>query len=139
MPKLTEEERKEHRRIATARYRLKKGVAVGTKPGRPATGTVKFVDNSGVVPVVKEEPVFIKPKKRISKDSNFDEVCDYILDICDSLVNCPNPAAWASAANTMHRVLETMIKLQPPKPVEPIKRPRVQIVIDETEPQEDEE
>ena len=26
MPKLTEEERKEHRRIATARYRLKKGV-----------------------------------------------------------------------------------------------------------------
>ncbi len=139
MPKLTEEEKKEHRRIATARYRLKKGIAVGAKRGRPAAGIERTVDNSGVVPVVKEEPVFLKPKKRINKDSTFDDVCDYILEICDNLVNCPNPAAWASAANTMHRVLETMIKLQPPKPVEPIKRPRVQIVIDETEPQEDEE
>lgn len=139
MPKLTEEERKEHRRIATARYRLKKGVAVGTKRGRPASGYTKTVDNTGVVPVVREEPVFIKPKKRINHDSTFEERLDYIMEICDNLVNCPNPAAWASGGALMHKALETMIKLAPPKTVEPVKRPRVEVVIQDDEPKEDEE
>lgn len=126
----TEEERKERRRIAQARYRLKQGTKVGCPPGRPPRGKIRTLAD-WAPQVVKEISVLPKPKRKINANSTIEEIREWITEVCLNLSNCDNPAAWASAASIMQRNLELLIKLTPPPKPEPEERERVQIEIEE--------
>lgn len=128
----SEEERAQRRAIAQARYRLSKGVKVGLPPGRPPAGQVRTIADYAPK-VVQQKSQIILPKRQLSAHASADEIREWIIEVCDSLSKCDNPAAWASAASIMQRNLELLIKLEPPKPVEPKKRPRCEILIDENE------
>lgn len=126
----SEEERAQRRAITQARYRLSKGVKVGLPPGRPPAGQIRTI--ADVVPkVIQQKPRIVLPKRKLSANATTEEIREWVVGVCESLANCENPAAWASAASIMQRNLELLIKLEPPKPVEPKKRPRIEILIDE--------
>lgn len=134
--KLTDEQRALNRKITQMKYRASHGVRVGIGSGRPSPNygykTIVTYSGNNVNSVTEKEPVF-KPQlnKKLTKDSKIEDIIQWCMDLAESLKNCPNPAAWASALQNTLKIIQILDSRLPPPIVEPKPRPRVAIVIEE--------
>lgn len=128
----TEEERKLARKHAMDRYRLRHGEAVGMGGGRLPAGIKREVVDVGTK-IIRETYEVPLPKIKLTADSTVEDIRKWIVQVCENLSNCPQPAAWASAATIMQRNLELLIKLTPPPAPVREERPRITITLDDDE------
>lgn len=136
--KYSDEELKEHRRITQIKYRAAHGVRVGTPAGRPKqnTGVITTTRQIGDVIISSNEeqkPYIPTTNIKLTKDSKIEDILQWCMDLAESLKDCPYPAAWASALQSVLKIVQILDAKLPPPIVEPKPRPRMAIIIDEDE------
>lgn len=145
---LTDEEREERRlalqRARQERYRLRKGdLRVGRPRGRRKDDeeVVSISSAAGVVvhKIQKKDPEWRPmPKAMLTKDSKLEDLLPWAMEVAEELRQSPNPAAWASALNSVLKILEFLDKKIPPSLPDVKPRPRQIIIIDEEQESDDE-
>lgn len=147
MPKilnLTDEQKearkKELARLRAQRFRLRHGdLSVGLgKLKKGETATTTYAGQTVVHRIEKEEKWRPSPETVLTKDSKLEDLLPWAMEVAEELRQTPNPAAWASALNSVLKILEYLDKKIPPSLPDVKPRPRQVIVIEEDEVRDDE-
>lgn len=142
MKELTEEELEEKRRKnreRVTRYRVKHGIlSTGrgqVKRGEKVTSEIK----NGVLVHTRERDEWRpQPQTHLTKDSKLEDLLPWAMEVAEELRCNPTPAAWASALNSVLKIIEYLDKKLPPTMPEVKPRPRKVIVLsDEKEETEE--
>lgn len=145
---LTDEEKEERRkamhRANQMRYRIKKGdLSVGRPRGRTRDDeeVVSVSSAAGVVvhKIQKKDAEWRPmPKAILTKDSKLEDLLPWAMEVAEELRQSPNPAAWASALNSVLKILEFLDKKIPPSLPDVKPRPRQTIIIEEEQGDDEE-
>lgn len=143
---LTEEEKKERQRelnrLRVEKYRIKHG---DLRVGRPRGGlkqdeeiTSEIKGNTLIHRVEKKEPVWRpSPTTQLTRDSKLEDLLPWAMEVAEELRQNPAPAAWASALNSVLKIIEFLDKKIPPTMPDVKPRPRQLIVIDDEQEEEE--
>lgn len=140
----TPEERKarerELNRLRVERHRIKHGdLRVGRgriKDDEEVTTTIS--DNKIIHRIEKKEPAWRPmPTTQLTKDSKLEDLLPWAMEVAEELRQNPAPAAWASALNSVLKIIEFLDKKIPPTMPDVKPRPRQTIIIEDVK--EDEE
>lgn len=142
--KMTEEEKKAHQRelgrLRVERYRARHG---DKSLGRGQTHKgekITTIEKGGALIHIKEAAQAWRPeiKTRLTRDSKLEDLLPWAMEVAEELRSNPTPAAWASALNSVLKIIEYLDKKLPPKMPEVKPRPR-QVIVIEDETKETEE
>lgn len=137
---VSDEERRRQTRERVARYRLKHGeMNVGrgqTKRGEVVTSEYK---NGVMIHTREREEWRPEPQIHLTKDSKLEDLLPWAMEVAEELRSNPTPAAWASALNSVLKIIEYLDKKLPPKMPDVKPRPRQVIVLSDDKENEDSE
>lgn len=78
-----------------------------------------------------------RPTITLHKKSTIEDMREWCMDVAEELRQCSVPAAWASALNSILKLIENLDKKMPQKLPEVKERPRATIIIEDDEAEEE--